>query len=71
MGFPYGQGIFQKYLVTDGDIAEGERIGGFGSTILRPMINDGRIVRPRLPWKEKKEETEKNIAKNGVATDEK
>ena len=27
-----GQGIFQKYLVTDDDIAEGERIGGFGST---------------------------------------
>ena len=27
-----GQGIFQKYLVTDDDVAEGERIGGFGST---------------------------------------
>lgn len=27
-----GQGIFQKYLVTDDDIAEGERLGGFGST---------------------------------------
>ena len=27
-----GQGIFQKYLVTDDDQAEGERIGGFGST---------------------------------------
>lgn len=27
-----GQAIFQKYLVTDNDIAEGIRDGGFGST---------------------------------------
>ncbi len=27
-----GQGMFQKYLVTDTDCADGERIGGFGST---------------------------------------
>lgn len=27
-----GQGIFQKYLIVDNDIAEGERTGGFGST---------------------------------------
>ena len=27
-----GQGMFQKYLVTDNDSAEGERTGGFGST---------------------------------------
>ncbi len=27
-----GQAIFQKYYVTDNDSAEGERIGGFGST---------------------------------------
>ena len=27
-----GQAIFQKYLVTDDDSAEGERLGGFGST---------------------------------------
>ena len=27
-----GQGIFEKYLVTDDDNAEGERQGGFGST---------------------------------------
>ena len=27
-----GQAIFQKYLVTDNDIAQGERTGGFGST---------------------------------------
>ncbi len=27
-----GQGIFQKYLTTDDDSAEGARIGGFGST---------------------------------------
>ena len=26
------QAIFQKYLVTDNDIAQGERTGGFGST---------------------------------------
>ena len=27
-----GQAIFQKYLLADDDSAEGERIGGFGST---------------------------------------
>ena len=27
-----GQGMFQKYLVTDTDCANGERTGGFGST---------------------------------------
>ena len=27
-----GQAIFRKFLVTDDDLAEGERIGGFGST---------------------------------------
>ena len=27
-----GQGMFQKYLVTDNDISGGERTGGFGST---------------------------------------
>ncbi len=27
-----GQAIFQKYLITDDDVAEGERKGGFGST---------------------------------------
>ncbi len=27
-----GQGIFSKYLVVDDDEAEGERLGGFGST---------------------------------------
>ena len=27
-----GQAIFQKYFVTDDDIAEGQRVGGFGST---------------------------------------
>lgn len=31
-GEAIGQAIFQKYLVTDEDNAEGERIGGFGST---------------------------------------
>lgn len=27
-----GQAIFKKYEIIDGDIAEGERLGGFGST---------------------------------------
>ena len=31
-GETVGQAIFQKYLVIDDDIAEGERVGGFGST---------------------------------------
>ena len=31
-GEAIGQGVFQKYFVTDDDVAEGERIGGFGST---------------------------------------
>lgn len=32
-GEAIGQGVFQKYLVTDDDEAVGERVGGFGSTI--------------------------------------
>ena len=31
-GDAIGQAIFEKYLVADGDEAEGERKGGFGST---------------------------------------
>ena len=31
-GEAIGQAIFQTYLTTDNDKAEGERIGGFGST---------------------------------------
>lgn len=31
-GEAIGQGIFEQYYVTDNDIAEGERVGGFGST---------------------------------------
>lgn len=31
-GYCIGQGIFQKYYITEDDNAEGERIGGFGST---------------------------------------
>ena len=31
-GEAIGQGVFQKYLVVDDDIAEGTRVGGFGST---------------------------------------
>lgn len=31
-GEAIGQAVFQKYLVTDNDDAQGERVGGFGST---------------------------------------
>ena len=31
-GDSIGQAIFQKYLTVDNDNAEGERVGGFGST---------------------------------------
>ena len=31
-GEAIGQAIFQKYLITDDDVATGERVGGFGST---------------------------------------
>ena len=31
-GEAIGQGVFSKYLVTDDDVAGGERTGGFGST---------------------------------------
>ena len=31
-GDAIGQAVFQKYLVTDNDNAQGERLGGFGST---------------------------------------
>ena len=31
-GEAIGQGVFQKYFVSDNDAAEGERLGGFGST---------------------------------------
>lgn len=31
-GDKYAQGIFLKYYLTDDDIAEGQRTGGFGST---------------------------------------
>ena len=31
-GEAIGQAVFQKYLITDDDNAEGERTGGFGST---------------------------------------
>ena len=31
-GDAIGQAVFQKYLTTDDDSAEGERQGGFGST---------------------------------------
>lgn len=31
-GEAIGQAIFQKYLITDNDVAQGERLGGFGST---------------------------------------
>lgn len=31
-GEKIGQGVFQKFLIADGDEAEGDRSGGFGST---------------------------------------
>ena len=31
-GEAIGQGVFAKYLVTDDDVASGDRTGGFGST---------------------------------------
>ena len=31
-GDAIGQGVFAKYLVTDDDVASGDRTGGFGST---------------------------------------
>ena len=31
-GEAIGQGVFSKYLVTDGDVSLGDRTGGFGST---------------------------------------
>ncbi len=31
-GEAIGQGIFQKFLITDNDVSQGERTGGFGST---------------------------------------
>ncbi len=31
-GEAIGQAVFEKYLVVDNDAAEGERMGGFGST---------------------------------------
>lgn len=31
-GEAIGQGVFQKYLICDGDQAKGSRTGGFGST---------------------------------------
>ena len=31
-GEAIGQAVFQKYLVSDDDNAQGERVGGFGST---------------------------------------
>ena len=31
-GEAIGQAVFQKYLIADNDTAEGQRLGGFGST---------------------------------------
>lgn len=31
-GEAIGQAVFQKYLIADDDVAEGTRVGGFGST---------------------------------------
>ena len=44
-GEAIGQAIFQKYLVTDDDEAEGERVGGFGSTNKKQLnpLNNQRL----------------------------
>lgn len=34
-GDAIGQGVFQKYLIVDDDNANGDRIGGFGSTDIK------------------------------------
>ena len=31
-GDKLGQGVFQKFLLADNDLTDGERVGGFGST---------------------------------------
>ena len=31
-GDAIGQGIFQRFLITDNDVSQGQRTGGFGST---------------------------------------
>jgi ECF transporter S component (folate family) len=37
--------------------------------ILRPMINDGKILRPSLPWKEKAAEPVKYIPEDSISRD--
>ena len=34
-----GQGVFQKYYITDNDMAEGLRTGGFGSTDMNTVLD--------------------------------
>ena len=34
-----GQGVFIKYVITDNDMAEGLRTGGFGSTDMNVLID--------------------------------
>jgi dUTP pyrophosphatase len=34
-GDAIGQAIFQKFLTVDNDLAEGTRLGGFGSTNIK------------------------------------
>lgn len=38
-GDTIGQGILKKYFVTDDDRAQGERIGGFGSTSMDNLVD--------------------------------
>ena len=38
-GYAIGQGIFQKYLVTEDDNADGKRTGGFGSSRTKRNID--------------------------------
>ena len=49
-GETIGQGVFQKYLKTDDDNAQGERIGGFGSTDNPPQTKQKEAT-PYEPYK--------------------
>lgn len=42
-GDKLGQGVFQKYLRADGDMAKGKRTGGFGSTDAKKFV--GKAVK--------------------------
>ena len=43
-GEAIGQAIFQKYLITDDDVAEGERMGGFGC-IIKMVKKSNKVIK--------------------------